>query len=259
MIISENSHENTEKSANHWLFWAVFAAFSAFVFANSLVLMLNGLLNKYEVDIPVYLKTALGTSTPPFFMVAAVTGVAYLAGKRRAFAGVCRLRNWKFYYIPEGAGLQLVFFIPLTLISLTMMQIVSKLKQLYPGLVNILLKSSNAVQHFALNSDWPSFACFAFAAVVIAPIGEEIIFRGVLFSFFRRHAGNTWATVCSAFIFAGCHLNFVQFIPLFMLGVIFQQLYIRHKSIYPAMIYHSINNSVAVAVLFALKLGFKIT
>jgi membrane protease YdiL (CAAX protease family) len=55
------------------------------------------------------------------------------------------------------------------------------------------------------NSPASAYAIAAFA-VLIAPFMEELLFRGLLFAFFEKHGGLTFAVVSTAILFAGLHI-----------------------------------------------------
>ena len=61
--------------------------------------------------------------------------------------------------------------------------------------------------------------CFAFTAVVLAPLFEEVIFRGVLLPVVARDLGARWGVVISAAIFAVAHLSLGELPALFVLGL----------------------------------------
>jgi membrane protease YdiL (CAAX protease family) len=190
----------------------------------------------------------------PGFMLGSVLIIAIITRKTSSLLNVVKLQNWRYYYIPEGIGLQIVLFFPLAIITVATMNLINKLKPVFPDQVKFLTETSQAVQTFALSSDWTSFAVFAISAVIVAPIIEEIIFRGVVFSCLKKYTTTSISVVTASFFFAAFHFNFIQFIPLFLLGITFQLLFIYHKSIFPCMIYHSINNSFAVIILLLMKL-----
>ena len=81
--------------------------------------------------------------------------------------------------------------------------------------------------------------------IVIAPIVEEIFFRGFLLRFFVDKTGVFYGSVVSALIFAVFHLQWQSIIPIFILGLIINHMVIKHKSIVPAIIFHVINNGIA--------------
>lgn len=92
-------------------------------------------------------------------------------------------------------------------------------------------------------------------AVVIAPLVEEIFFRGFLFQGFRQRYGWVAALLLSSFIFAAAHLDPVSFIPTFVLGTVMAYVYHRSNSIWPGIILHFLNNGFAMcALLTAIEL-----
>ena len=95
----------------------------------------------------------------------------------------------------------------------------------------------------------------AFLALVTAPFCEEFFFRNILFKFIRDvccsqlnpkfsdRRRRTWiAALATSLVFAVIHFNFYGVIPLFCLGLLFQFLFIRTKSLWPSIIIHSLNN-----------------
>jgi len=86
----------------------------------------------------------------------------------------------------------------------------------------------------------------------VAPIVEETFFRGYLHQLIRKYRGTRWATILSAAIFALFHMELQVFIPLFILGVLFSLLVERSKSIWPAVGFHMLNNSIAFTAQIAL-------
>lgn len=81
---------------------------------------------------------------------------------------------------------------------------------------------------------------------VLAPLGEELVFRGAvlraLLSWTNRHWG---AIALSAFFFALFHANPAQMPHAFLIGLLLGWLYYRTHSIAPGVIYHLVNNSIA--------------
>lgn len=69
------------------------------------------------------------------------------------------------------------------------------------------------------SSDGRALACFAFTAVVLAPLFEELLFRGVLLPVLARRWGPPLGVVASAAVFALAHLSLSELAPLFVLGV----------------------------------------
>lgn len=83
---------------------------------------------------------------------------------------------------------------------------------------------------------------------VVAPITEELLFRGVfLRAFLKRHSA-TKAIVVTSLMFALIHLNPWQAIPAFILGLAFAAMDIRTGSILPSVISHAIYNFLVLAI-----------
>jgi hypothetical protein len=79
---------------------------------------------------------------------------------------------------------------------------------------------SNPLLELVLNSqNLPALACFALTAVVLAPLFEETIFRGVLLPVLGRELGVTWGIVVSSLMFGIAHLSLSELPPLFLLGL----------------------------------------
>ncbi|HSO88019.1 MAG TPA: type II CAAX endopeptidase family protein [Draconibacterium sp.] len=77
---------------------------------------------------------------------------------------------------------------------------------------------------------------------VVAPIVEELIFRGLILQGFRRNYTAFTAIFMSALLFALFHLNPWQFPATFVLGLLLGWIMIRTSNIILAILGHSINN-----------------
>ena len=95
------------------------------------------------------------------------------------------------------------------------------------------------------------FGFVAFAVAVLAPIAEEIYFRGYVFRAYAEQKGLAQAYLFSSLLFAVVHLNVQAFLPIFVVGLFLGYLYQRTGSILPGIIAHAFNNAVAFAVLYA--------
>lgn len=86
------------------------------------------------------------------------------------------------------------------------------------------------------------------AATGLAPICEEIAFRGHLLSALRLRTGPRAAIALSALVFAGLHLDPVRLPGLLFLGALYGWLTWRSGSVYPAVLAHAVNNAAATAL-----------
>jgi membrane protease YdiL (CAAX protease family) len=84
--------------------------------------------------------------------------------------------------------------------------------------------------------------------VVLAPISEEVCFRGMLFGGLREKLPRLGAALLSALIFGGLHaLTGVSAVPpLIVFGFVLALLYEKTGSIVPGIVLHMLNNSIAL-------------
>ncbi|MEW6182981.1 MAG: type II CAAX endopeptidase family protein [Bacillota bacterium] len=108
----------------------------------------------------------------------------------------------------------------------------------------------------------PLFSGFSFpwwllvVGVVVAPVVEEIFFRGFVFGGMRKKYGWRKAALISSAFFAVIHLEWTAFLPIFILGCFFAYLYHRSNSIWPAILVHASTNAWAMgAAYWAAKTG----
>lgn len=81
-----------------------------------------------------------------------------------------------------------------------------------------------------------------FALVVVAPVTEEILFRGLILRGLLSRHGVRLAVLMSAVLFALAHLNPWQLISAGSLGVLFGWWYHRTRSLVPGLIGHALVN-----------------
>jgi len=95
-----------------------------------------------------------------------------------------------------------------------------------------------------------SFAMMIAAIVIvgIAPMLEELFFRGFILQGLVNKIGPYFGALLTALLFAVVHLQFSSFIPIFILSLVLSVLFIRSKSIWPCIIFHIINNAVAFTI-----------
>ena len=85
------------------------------------------------------------------------------------------------------------------------------------------------------------------AVVILAPLGEEIIFRGFLQQILEKHWKDiTQAILFTALIFSLIHMNPYWFVQIYFLGIILGFLAWKTKSIIAPLILHSLNNFMAL-------------
>ena len=96
-----------------------------------------------------------------------------------------------------------------------------------------------------LESDYGIYGAILKVAIV-APIIEEMIFRGVIMHGLMRNYSKFTAVFVSALMFALFHLNPWQFPATFILGILLGILMVRTNNIFLCILGHSINNSLVL-------------
>ncbi len=87
--------------------------------------------------------------------------------------------------------------------------------------------------------------------VILAPVAEEVCFRGMLFGGFRTRFNLPVAAIGAGLVFGALHYSTgISAVPqLMVLGAIFAVVYEKTESIWPAIIFHMINNAYALIAL----------
>ena len=85
---------------------------------------------------------------------------------------------------------------------------------------------------------------------ILAPIFEEIIFRGIILKgMLNFNINPTTAILINGFIFGCAHMNPWQFIGAGLLGIIFGIVYYRTKSLFLPMLLHFLNNTLSYSLM----------
>jgi membrane protease YdiL (CAAX protease family) len=91
------------------------------------------------------------------------------------------------------------------------------------------------------------------AAVLVAPVCEEIVFRGYLYAASKKFAGSCAAGACSALVFAAAHGSLAALLPLFVFGCLLALIYEKTGSIWAPIAIHFCFNGATVLVQVAAR------
>ncbi|MCT0247827.1 CPBP family intramembrane metalloprotease [Synechococcus sp. CS-205] len=129
--------------------------------------------------------------------------------------GEAPAEGWlQFRWRPVASGLRKA--LKYLLIVLPLVSLVGWLQQLLWSDAG----GSNPLLELVLRSDSGlTLACFGFTAIVLAPLFEETIFRGVLLPVVGRELGPLQAVLISSTVFGIAHLSLGEFPALFTLGL----------------------------------------
>ncbi len=115
---------------------------------------------------------------------------------------------------------------------------------------------SNPILPIALQGqDIVTFTLFFLTASVVAPIFEEIIFRGFLLPSLTKYVPVWAAILLSSGLFAIAHLSLSEVLPLIVLGSILGFVYTRTQNLISSILLHSLWNSGTLISLYILGSG----
>jgi hypothetical protein len=202
------------------------------------------------VDLPALLFGVEITSshTPPGISIADtfVQDIAFvLAAVLCAHIGGRAVRAWQLGLRPPGVGWRsavrmiVLLLFAFLLISVVWSEVFNPTKE-------------KLLQQLGSNESALLLLLSAGLTCVVAPICEEILFRGYIFSALRNWHGTLPAAVITGLLFGGVHAGSapaLDLVPLAGLGVGLCLLYRYTGSLYPCFAAHSLNNSIAFSAL----------
>lgn len=88
------------------------------------------------------------------------------------------------------------------------------------------------------------------ASGVLAPVLEEIVYRGLLLPALLQKTSPAMAVGASAVVFAASHMSVSRFFPLLCLGVVLGVLRVRAgDNLVPCTVAHGVHNGVVLAAM----------
>ncbi len=203
------------------------------------------------VDVPALaLGVKISSSHTPAGVTIADTVVQdvgfVLAALYCAHMGGRAVRSWQFGLRRPGIGWRsasgLILLLLVTFILLSAIWSAT----VHPKEETHLLESLGSYEGTALVLLSAALTC------VVAPVCEEFLFRGFIFTALRSWRGTLPAALMTGLVFGGVHYGSaptLDLVPLAVLGFGLCLLYRYTGSLYPCMIAHSLNNSLAFSSL----------
>ena len=116
----------------------------------------------------------------------------------------------------------------------------------------------NALDEYAELMEMAGIGEFSLAmvlyAVILGPILEELIFRGITLFYAKKFPRRFWlANLVQALAFGIMHMNFVQGVYAFLLGLLIGWIYERFQSLYATMLFHMVYNLLGCGLWDALN------
>jgi hypothetical protein len=223
-----------------WPVWAPLAAFLAAVVAAllaSVVITAGVQLAGEDVDV--------GSMPPGVTIGATVVQALGFIGFAVLFAhvtaGRARPADFGFRRTPVGSA------IGFTALAWVSFLILSGIWAAALGLE----QSDDLPQELGADESTVALVAVLLMVTLVAPVAEELFFRGFLFTTLRRWLGLIPGALITGVVFGGIHAGGTDaefLVPLMIFGVILCLLYWRTDSLLPPMALHALNNALAFGV-----------
>ena len=113
---------------------------------------------------------------------------------------------------------------------------------------DVLMSSKAEIE--ALISNYGKWVAILLAAGLV-PVYEELIFRGVILNSAARYLTFNWANILQSFLFAAVHMDLFLFPVFFAFGIITGILQKRSGGLLSGILFHVVNNLMAVGVMIS--------
>ncbi len=143
----------------------------------------------------------------------------------------------------EGIISAIAWALVLTILVIPCVRVVSD--WIAHGMQSIGLEpeKQSAVRALESTVGLPQQIVFGIVAMVLAPISEELIFRGILYPAVKEAGYPRLALWSTALVFGLIHANLMTLIPLTLLGVIWAWLYERTDNLLAPILAHALFNA----------------
>jgi membrane protease YdiL (CAAX protease family) len=189
-----------------------------------------------EEDIAYQWVSSIGVVVQFGLMLGVLLLIAKGLPKRELFA-LHRPKSWK-----RALGLAALGLVAIYLGALA-----------YTGLLSLLGDFDPTEEQGLVPDEWDSsraapFIAFFLAVTLLAPVVEELTYRGLGFSLFRPYGGVIVAVVSTGLLFGLTHGLLIGLPVLAFFGIVVGWLRARTDSVYPGMLLHGTFNGVALLV-----------
>lgn len=179
-------------------------------------------------------------------IVAGMEAIAFLGGVY--FFGIQRRRTgWASVGLKRASLSWLAIAFVTTSLAIPITGLITLIVMLALG-----MPLENPQLEFLLPEDITGVQAFGMIllAGVIAPFGEEVLFRGVLYQYLRDKWGVFAGVILSSLIFGLIHLNLAVGLTAFLLGILLAVFFEYSRSLWTSVLIHAMNNSARIALLY---------
>ena len=217
--------------------------FLGFMLAQALILALIAALQSAGVSFNTINPTilnSLGGAIIYGLAIVLVLGVPWVVKKRRTTKqelGIQRFVSWKDILItPVGMVVYLVLTSVVTMLATYFLTFVDYGQAQETG--------------FATVASRPEYILAFISLVIVAPIAEEVLFRGYLFGKLRKYAPLWLSILVTSALFGLIHFQWNVGIDVFVLSIVLCILRVVSGSLWPSIMLHMLKNGVAFYFLF---------
>jgi len=148
-------------------------------------------------------------------------------------------------FLPVGWGLQWLSARGLDFIA-------DRLAPIFPRL-DLRPEEQAVVQTLQMAASWSSRAALGVVTILLAPVAEETLFRGILYPAIKQAGFPRLALWGTSLLFAAVHTNLVTFIPLTLLACALALLYERTDNLAAPISAHALFNAFNFVLLYVLQ------
>ncbi|MDQ0150332.1 CPBP family intramembrane glutamic endopeptidase [Eubacterium multiforme] len=184
---------------------------------------------KENRNLELVLKEKVGNNIFTLFMIAAIINffvyILMFRNKNKNLFKRCKFNRINIRYIPK----LILVIIGMTLTSVALVSEFGDIFNSYNVVQQAIIQSYNSIISM-------------FSIIVVLPIFEEILFRGLVFYELRERFSVIATVIIQALIFGIWHLNPLQAVYTFFAGIIFGVILVFTNSIWGSIIAHIIYN-----------------
>jgi membrane protease YdiL (CAAX protease family) len=114
-------------------------------------------------------------------------------------------------------------------------------------------KEQLPVHALRVSASWGGRLALGVAAVLLAPVAEEVLFRGILYPAIKQVGHPRLALWGTALLFAAIHMNLVTFLPLALLALVLTGLYEWTNNLLAPITAHVLFNALNFVMLLVLQ------
>ncbi|MGE5578300.1 MAG: lysostaphin resistance A-like protein [Syntrophothermus sp.] len=177
-----------------------------------------------------------------------VASVVYGYGRPVSAIGIVWRRWW------AEAGIGLISGVSLVVVNIIGGLLSVSLLGLFTSqeTVGRLVAREEGILQALLSPGQPAWQLVGILILVnlVAPVAEEIFFRGFTYEVFREKWGGRVAKLGTALLFGSAHGYIALFLPVFLIGLFLAQLYENRRSLGACIVAHACLNIISSAVLY---------